>query len=156
MKTTILIFASFLLANFINAQAIAEYTHKFNTGYYYTWQNDKKGGEIKLICQAKFGTLPHNSFYFKKGEAAQDRITTKDAMAFVIGTDSFIVIRNIKHGEHDLPEDFAHVDAVEGDITTVTHYTGTGSGVDLKLDGLTLYIKKGFTYTSKKAAEKAK
>lgn len=158
MKTTILIFASFLLTGVLKAQvSIEALTSKFNAGHYYTWQGDKKGGQIKMLCQPKFGTLPHNSFYFRVGDNGnQDRKTTADAMAFVIGTDSFIVIRNIKHGEHELTEDFAHVDAVDGDVTTVTHFTTTGSGVDLKADGLTLYIKKGFTYTSKKAAEKAK
>jgi hypothetical protein len=153
----ILIIVFVLLGSQLKAQSIDQLTTQFNAGHYYTWQSDKKGGQIKLLCQAKFGTLPHNSFYFKVGDdGKQDRLTTKDAMAFVIGKDSFIVIRNIKHGEHELPEDYAHVDAVEGDITIVTHYTGTGSGIDLKLDGLTLYIKKGFTYTSMEKAKKAK
>jgi hypothetical protein len=157
MKTRILMLGSFLLTGLINAQSVEQYTTQFTPGHYYTWQSDKKGGEIKLLCQAKFGTLPHNSFYFKVGDnGKQDRLTTKDAMAFVIGKDSFIVIRNIKHGEHELPEDFAHVDKVDGDITTVTHYTTVGGGGNGTLDGLTLYIKKGFTYTSLKAAQKAK
>src|SRR5688500_2751888 len=157
MKTILLIFASFLLACTIEAQSYENLMSKFNVGHYYTWQGDKKSGMIQVLCVPKFGTLSHNSFYFKVGENGnQDRKTTADAMAFVIGTDSFIVIRNIKHGEHEITEDFAHVDAVDGDVTTVTHYTTTGSGLDLKAVGLTLYIKKGFTYTTKKAAEKAK
>jgi hypothetical protein len=157
IKMSILIVGAFLLTTWINAQSIDQLTTQFNPGYYYTWPGDRKIGEIKVLCQAKFGTLPHNSFYFKVGDnGKQDRLTTKDAMAFVIGTDSFIVIRNIKHGEHELPEDYAHVDKVDGDITTVTHYTTLGGSGNGNLDGLTLYIKKGFTYTSLKAAQKAK
>ncbi len=156
-KTIIFIFGSFLMTGLIKAQSFENLMSTFNVGHYYTWQGDKKGGMIKVLCQAKFGTLPHNSFYFKVGDdGKQDRLTTKEAQSFVIGKDSFIVIRNIKHGDAELVEDFAHVDAVDGDITTVTHYTITGGGGDAKADGLTLYIKKGFTYTTLKAAQKAK
>ncbi len=156
MKKLFLVSVLLLTCSIGRTQLMENLTSKFSQGYFYTWQGDKKAGEIKVICVAKFGTLPHNSFYFKVGDGKQDRKTTADAMSFVIGTDSFIVVRNIKHGEHELTEDFAHVDAVEGDITTVTHYTIAGGGGDAKADGLTLYVKKGFTYTSKKAAEKAK
>lgn len=154
MKHLLLLISLLFIGVQVKAQSFDHLTSSFNTGHYYKSDGTRVNGEIKIICAAKFGTLPHNSFYFKAGDGNQEKYTTKDVIAFVIGTDSFIVVKNIEHGEAKLPEDFVHVDGVEGDITTVTHYTTTGN--EGEKVGLTLYVKKGIAYTSLKAAQKAK
>lgn len=125
----------------------------FNPGHYYKIDGSRVDCDIKLACLAKFGTNPHNSIYVKGNDGKSDRLTTKEVNSFVIGTDSFFVAKNIKHGESELTNDFVHFDSVDGDITTATHYTTTGNST---IVGLVLYVKKGVAYSTLKAAQKEK
>lgn len=137
----------------LNAQSIDNLASTFNAGHYYKIDGARVDCEIKLACKAKFGTNPHNSIYVKGSDGKEDRLTTKEVSSFVIGPDSFIIAKNIKHGEAELTEDFVHFDSVEGDITIATHYTTTGNAT---ITGLVLYVKKGVAYETLKAAQKAK
>lgn len=154
MKNYLFLISFILGGTQLHAQSFDKLTQAFNPGHYYKIDGSRVDGEIKIICGAKFGTLPHNSFYFKGTDGKQEKFMTKDATSFVIGTDSFIVAKNIEHGEAKLTDDFVHVDGMEGDITIVTHYTTTGA--EGEKIGLTLYVKKGIAYNSLKAAQKAK
>jgi len=153
IKKILVIIGLALSVTQLKAQSIDNLTSSFNTGHYYKIDGTRVESEIKLTCLAKFGTNPHNSIYIKGSDGKTDRLTTKEVSSFVIGADSFLIAKNIKHGEAELTEDFVHFDSVDGDITTVTHYTTTGNST---LNGLVLYVKKGVTYATLKAAQKAK
>lgn len=152
-KKILVIIGSIILQLQLDAQSIDNLTSTFHSGHYYKIDGTRVDSEIKLACLAKFGTNPHNSIYVKVGDGKPDRLTTKEVSSFVIGPDSFLIAKNIKHGEAELTEDFVHFDSVDGDITTVTHYTTTGNAT---INGLVLYVKKGVAYATLKAAQKAK
>jgi hypothetical protein len=152
-KKILIIIGLILLGLQLNAQTIDNLTSTFNAGHYYKIDGTRVDAEIKIACLAKFGTNPHNSIYVKGSDGKTDRLTTKEVKSFVIGADSFLIAKNIKHGEAELTEDFVHFDSAEGDITTVTHYTTTGNST---IVGLVLYVKKGVAYETLKAAQKAK
>ena len=152
MKKILIVIGLILFAARLNAQSIDNLTAGFNAGHYYKIDGSRVDCEIKLACLAKFGTGSHNSIYVKAGDKT-DRLTTKEISSFVIGSDSFFVAKNVKHGESELTEDFVHFDSMDGDITVATHYTTTGNA---KLTGLVLYVKKGVAYETLKSAQKAK
>lgn len=154
MKKILLCQGLMLIGLMLHAQTFDQLTASFHSGHYYKTDGSRVEGEIKIACNAKFGTVPHNSFYFKVGDGKQERYTTKDATCFVVGADSFIVVKNVEHGDAKIPEDFVHVDSQDGEVTIVTHYTTGGN--EFEKVGLTLYVKKGIAYNTLKAAQKAK
>jgi len=84
---------------------------------------------------------PDNCFEFKSSGGKKTKITTTDARALVLGTDSFAVIRDFDYGgQVKYSEDFVKV-IVSGKVMRVMHYNTVDKNG--KADGTHLYLRDG-------------
>ena len=69
----------------------------FAPGYYYTHTGQKVAGLLRLRYDARFSSKPDNWVVFKQARKAKKAIfSPSDIKAFVIGADSFTVIKTLK------------------------------------------------------------
>lgn len=104
----------------------------YEQGYYYSHTGEKISGLIKWECSGYLRETGANFILFKpaKGEK-KVQLTTNDVKAFVIGKDSFAIIKSIARGITKYEKDFARVVST-GSITLYSHceetqaYSSTG------------------------------
>jgi hypothetical protein len=104
---------------------------KFVPGYYYTKEGKRIDGLIKFnrATFSAFGSKPSNIKFKTNSEAKPVKFTADDIQAFVIGTDSFAIIRNFKINSisGDYVRDFAQV-MVTGRLKLFVHKSASSDG----------------------------
>lgn len=101
----------------------------YEQGYYYTHAGEKISGLIKWECSAYSPDLGANYILFKSAAGEKKvRLTTKDVKAFVIGKDSFTIIKAFSRSDlvfYD--KDFVRVVST-GFVTLYSHCQEVHSG----------------------------
>ena len=103
----------------------------FVKGHYYTNDGKKIEGLIKFgrATFSAFGSKPGNIKFKANSNSAPIKLTAEDISAFVIGTDSFAIVQNIKinsiNGEY--ARDFAQV-VETGHLNLFVHKSSSSDG----------------------------
>ena len=106
---------------------ITSHAQAYQPGYYYTKGDRKVEGEIQHIYHMRFGKGPQNYILFKGGDKGKEKLTTSDISAFVIGKDSFAILKSFSvNNIVTLDEDFVRV-VKTGKINMYMHYTSRPS-----------------------------
>jgi len=100
----------------------------YESGYYYTHSGEKFSGFIKWECSGWSREIGANYILFKSAAGEKKvRLTTNDIKAFVIGKDSFAIIKSIVRGIAKYDKDFARVVST-GSLTLYSHCEETKAG----------------------------
>ena len=118
------------------------YSQGYNKGYYFTHDNHRVEGFLKLKCAAHFSDEPDNWVVFKRDKKSKKvELRTYDIKSYVVFKDVTISDENTEPAEKDsfaigknfrinnfayFPEDFAKV-IDHGKITLYKHYTTSGA-----------------------------
>jgi len=102
---------------------------QFVPGYYYTLSGEKVKGWIRHDFSAKFGSGGDNTIKFKSSsEEKKKKFNSKEICCFVIGKDSFAVVRNFEMNAFAYyDEDFAKVISA-GKLVLYEHFSTVPSG----------------------------
>jgi len=118
-----------LLAFAITSLSIFE--NSFKEGYYYTNEDIKVKGLIRFrrATLSIFDNTQSNILFKENDDSKSIKLTTNDISSFVIGTDSFAVVYDIKinsiEGEYE--KDFAEV-IVTGKMNLYVHLSASYDG----------------------------
>lgn len=105
------------------------YRTSYEQGYYYTTEGEKISGLIKWECSGWSREIGANYILFKPAEGQKKvRLTTKEVKAFVVGRDSFSIIKSFaRSGMTQYDKDFARI-VVAGYMTLYSHCQETKAG----------------------------
>jgi len=124
MKLTI----SFLLVTFSTQIASLK---SFQNGYYYTREGTKISGLIEFhrATFSVFGSKKSNIRFKENEEAKLVKLTADDISSFVIGSDSFSIVYNIKinSASGEYARDFAKV-IMTGRVNLFVHMSASSDG----------------------------
>jgi hypothetical protein len=119
------------------------YRTSYEPGYYYTTEGEKISGLIKWKCSGYSRETGANYILFRPVAGEKKvRLTTKQVNAFVVGQDSFGIIKSVaRSGMTQYDKDFARI-VVTGYITLYSHCQetkagGAGYGAGVGLPGMT-------------------
>jgi len=118
-----------LIAIIITSQII--FAKPFKDGYCFTKEGKKIEGLIKFrrATFSLFGSKRSDILFKKDKDSSTTKFTTDDISSFVIGTDSFAIVYNIKinsiQGEYK--EDFAKV-VISGKMNLFIHMSSSSDG----------------------------
>lgn len=104
---------------------------RFASGHYYTKEGNKIEGLIKFnrATFSAFGSKPSSIKFKASSDAKTVKLTADDITSFVIGADSFAIIRNFKINSisGDYVQDFAQV-VETGPINLFIHKSSSSDG----------------------------
>jgi uncharacterized beta-barrel protein YwiB (DUF1934 family) len=105
------------------------FAQTYTQGAYYTHEGQRIEGLIQHNYFARFSDGPDNYINFKEtSDSKKKKLTTKEVKSFVIGSDSFVIIKHFTINSFAYyEEDFVKI-IKTGNLNLYLHYSTGGSG----------------------------